>query len=146
MKNKGRNCVIISIFILIIVSLAGCATAPIEHILDLSQNQLKLRSIQTRAFDTSDREKMLRSVMATLQDLDFVINKADFELGIVTAAKFVQYQVVKITVIVRSRGDKQLLVRANAQYGLNALTDPEEYQNFFDSLSKAVFLTAQNID
>jgi hypothetical protein len=141
-----KNIVRIPAFILMSIYLAGCATAPAEHILDLSENQLKLRSIQTRAFDTTDREKMLRSIMATLQDLDFVIHKADFELGIVSAAKFVQYQVVKITVIVRSKGDQQLLVRANAQYGIKPVTNPEEYQHFFDSLSKAVFLTAQNID
>ncbi|MFC1658132.1 hypothetical protein ACFL1D_01975 [Candidatus Omnitrophota bacterium] len=142
MRNKAR----ITALILMSVFFSGCATAPAVHILDLSENQLKLRSVQTRAFDTSDREKMLRSVMATLQDLDFVIHKADFELGIVSAAKFIQYQVVKITVIVRSKGDNQLLVRANAQHGINAVTDPKEYQHFFDALSKAVFLTAQNID
>lgn len=124
----------------------GCATPSVEHILDLSANQLKLRSIQTRAFDTSDKEKMMRSVIATLQDLEFVVNKADDELGIITGTKFVGNQVLKMTVIVRPKNDKQLLVRANAQFGIKSVDIPEPYQDFFDALSKAVFLTAQNID
>jgi hypothetical protein len=129
-----------------VILISGCATLPIEHILDLSANQLKLRSIQTRAFDTSDKEKMMRSVMATLQDLDFVVNKGDSELGIITATKFVGNQILKMTVVVRAKNDKQLLVRTNAQFGIKSVDVPEPYQDFFDALSKAVFLTAQNVD
>jgi hypothetical protein len=129
-----------------LVLASGCATTPVEHILDLSANQLKLRSIQTRSFDTSDKGKMMRSVIATMQDLEFVVNKADDELGIITGTKFVGSQILKMTVIVRPKNDKQLLVRANAQFGIKSVDTPEPYQDFFDALSKAVFLTAQNID
>jgi hypothetical protein len=142
LRHKILECLVIPITILV----SGCATAPIEHILDLSENQLKLRSMQTRAFDTNDKEKMLRSIIATLQDLEFIVNKADDELGIVTGTKFESNQVVKMTVIVRPKNDKQLLVRANAQFGIRSVDTPEPYQDFFDALSKAVFLTAQNID
>jgi hypothetical protein len=142
LRRKILECLIIPAVILI----SGCATTPVEHILDLSENQLKLRSIQTRSFDTSDKERMMRSVIATLQDLEFVVNKADDELGIITGTKFAGNQVVKMTVIIRPKNDKQLLVRANAQYGIKAINTPEPYQDFFDALSKAVFLTAQNID
>jgi len=135
-------CLILSVIILA----SGCATTPVEHILDLSANQLKLRSIQTRSFDTSDKGKMMRSVIATMQDLEFVVNKADDELGIITGTKFVGSQILKMTVIVRPKNDKQLLVRANAQFGIKSVDTPEPYQDFFDALSKAVFLTAQNID
>ncbi|MFA7677811.1 MAG: hypothetical protein WCY34_06590 [Candidatus Omnitrophota bacterium] len=141
LKNR-----IINFIFPMVIFISGCATTPVEHILDLSANQLKLRSIQTRSFDTSDKERMMRSVIATLQDLEFVVNKADDELGIVTGTKFVGNQVLKITVIVRPKNDKQLLVRANAQLGIKSLDAPEPYQDFFDALSKAVFLTAQNID
>jgi len=131
---------------LLVFLILGCATTTQERILDLSQDQLKLRSIQTRAFDTSDKEKMMRSIMATLQDLDFVITKADYDLGIVTATKFIDNQVLKMTVITREKGSKQLLVRANAQYGIKAVNSPGPYQNFFDALARSVFLTAQQID
>jgi hypothetical protein len=51
-----------------------------------------------------------------------------------------------MTVTVRPRGQTQLLVRANAQYNLTAVEDPEPYQQFFAALEKSVFLTAHNVD
>ena len=47
---------------------------------------------------------------------------------------------------VRPRGETQTLVRANAQYELRAVEDPEPYQQFFTSLEKAMFLTAHAVD
>lgn len=57
---------------------------------------------------------MMRTVIATMQDLEFVIDKADAVLGSVSGTKFLGYTVVNMTVTVRQRGEKQLLVRANA--------------------------------
>ncbi len=142
--KRRRARLLAVIFTVFLIS--GCAITPEEHILDLSQDQLKLRSIQTRSFETNNKEKMMRSIMATLQDLEFVITKADYDLGIVTATKFANNQVLKMTVIVRDKDKGQLLVRANAQYGIKAISSPEPYQDFFDALSKSVFLTAQQID
>ena len=104
-----------------------------------------MRSIQTRAFDTTDKEKTLRTIMSTLQDLGFVIDKADTTLGTVSATKLKHYA-LRMTVTVRPRGETQLLVRANAQYNVNPVTDPEPYQQFFTSLEKAMFLTAHQAD
>ena len=128
-----------------IVILSGCAT-PAVRALESNESQVKLRSIQTRAFDTTDKKKMMQTVISTMQDLDFVIDKADFMLGSVTGSKFLGYAVVTMTVMVRSRGEKQLLVRANCQYGIKSVEDPATYQDFFVSLEKAMFLTAQQVD
>ncbi len=51
-----------------------------------------------------------------------------------------------MSVTVRPRNAKQLLVRANAKYQEATVTDPAPYQAFFSSLSKSMFLTAQNVD
>lgn len=51
-----------------------------------------------------------------------------------------------MTVSVRPRGEKQLLVRANAQYGIKSVEDATTYQDFFTALEKALFLTAQQVD
>jgi hypothetical protein len=83
--------------------------------------------------------------MATLQDLGFVIDKADATLGTVSATKLKRYA-LRMTVTVRPRGETQLLVRANAQYDVQSVTDPEPYQQFFTSLEKAMFLTAHQAD
>jgi hypothetical protein len=106
---------------------------------------LRLRSIQTRAFETTDREKTLRAVISTLQDLGFVVDKADAKLGLVSATKLDSYA-LRITVTVRSRGNTHMLVRANAQYEVTPVVDPEPYQHFFTALQKAMFLTAQGAD
>jgi hypothetical protein len=134
------------VLVLIILSLffVGCATTQ-ERLLDSDTSQVQLRSIQTRAFDTKDKVKTLRTVIATLQDLGFVIDKADSTLGIVSATKLEDY-ILRITVTVRPRGETQLLVRANAQYNLEPIKDAKLYQQFFTSLERAMFLTAHHAD
>ena len=126
--------------------LNGCATTSQRQLLEADQSQVKLRSIQTRAFDTADKKKMMRTILSTMQDLDFVIEKADLTLGSVTGTKFITNVVLKMTVTVRPRGETQLLVRANAQYGIRPVEIPEPYQDFFVALEKAIFLTAQQVD
>ena len=125
-------------------ALVSCAPST-KQVLATSESQLKLRAIQTRAFDTTDKEMMLRTVIATLQDLNFIIDKADDILGSVSGTKLDRYA-LRMTVTVRPRGETQLLVRANAQYEIHAVEDPEPYQQFFEALSKSVFLTAHQVE
>ena len=131
--------------ILLSVSFVGCATTT-GKAFETSESQVKLRAMQTRAFDTTDKKKLMQTVISTMQDLDFVIDKADFVLGSVSGSKFLGNAVVQMTVTVRPRGEKQLLVRANAQYGIQSIEDASTYQDFFASLEKALFLTAQQVD
>jgi len=133
-----------AIVIVVSLSVAGCATTQ-QRLFDSDSSQMQLRSIQTRAFDTKDKEKTLRTVISTLQDLGFVIDKADATLGTVSATKLNNYA-VRITVTVRPRGETRLLVRANAQYNIEPVTEPESYQQFFVALEKAMFLTAHQAD
>ncbi|MEI8349891.1 MAG: hypothetical protein WCI77_07035 [Candidatus Omnitrophota bacterium] len=143
--KKLRNYFGTIFVLLMIVILSGCATTAANALMS-KESQVKLRSIQTRAFDTTDKKKMMQTVISTMQDLDFVIDKADFMLGSVTGSKFLGYEVVAMTVTVRPKGEKQLLVRANAQYGIKSVEDPVTYQDFFTALEKAIFLTAQQVD
>ena len=101
--------------------------------------------MQSRAFDTIDKKKTLRTVIATMQDLGFVIDKADETLGTISGTKLDGYA-LRLTVSVRPRGKSQLVVRANAQFNITAVEDPEPYRNFFTSLEKAMFLTAHSVD
>ncbi len=52
---------------------------------------------------------------------------------------------VRLTVTVRPRGDKQLVVRASAQYYLKAIESPEPYQQFFRTLEQALFIQANSV-
>lgn len=120
----------------------GCAAPAHKGLLGAdSSEQLKLRQIQTRYFDTADKKKTLESVMATLQDLGFVIDKASFELGSISATKLSGYT-LRMTVSVIPRGADSMTVRANAQYNIEPVTDPLPYQQFFDALAKSMFLQA----
>lgn len=125
------------------ILMSGCAN-PTNALLE-SENQVMLRQMQSRRFDTNDKRKVLRTAMATLQDLGFVIDAADETLGSVSATKLDRYA-LRMTVTARPYGETQVVVRANAQYNLQAVEDPEPYQQFFDSFGKAMFLTAHSVD
>jgi len=125
--------------------LAGCQTNSKDQILASAESQVALRSMQSRAFDTTDKIQTMRSVIATLQDLGFVVDKADDVLGTVSGTKLDGYQ-LRMTVTVRPRGETQMIVRANAQYNVTPVEEPGPYQQFFAALEKAMFLTAQQVD
>jgi hypothetical protein len=134
----------------LLLILTGCMTTH-DRLLDMDTSQVQLRSIQSRAFDTTDKEKTMRAIIATLQDLGFMLDRADYTLGVVTASKSRADVLhapgsMRMTVTVRPRGEKQLMVRANAEYQLMPLTEPKPYQNFFNSLEKAMFLEAHEVD
>jgi hypothetical protein len=144
MRKTFFDLKVIAVFTFSFLLLAGCKTTQ-EQLLDSGESQVKLRSVQSRAFDTIKTETTLRTVIATLQDLKFVIDKADYTLGMVTGTQLDTYA-LRMTVTVRPRGKTQTIVRANAQYHLEPVTDPLPYQRFFTSLEKAMFLTAQKVD
>jgi hypothetical protein len=126
-----------------LIVLSGCATTN-QRILDSGdQTQLQKRSYQSRVFDTNDKDKVLRATISTLQDLGFVIDRADEVLGSVSGTKVEPQYRLKITVSVRPKGKTQMTVRANAQFNIQPVEDPKPYQDFFTSLEKSLFLTAQ---
>ncbi len=137
---------ILAVFLVSSALLFTGACAPTQQrLLDSEVGQLEVRSIQTRVFAINDREKVLRTVMVTLQDLGFMIDSADVGLGTVTATKSDQ-KPLRFTVSVRPRGQTQSLVRVNAQYDLEPILDPVLYQRFFARFSKAMFLEAQQVE
>ena len=128
-----------------VMLLMVCACAPpTRQVLETQESEVRLRSIQSRIFETTDTNKTLRAVIAALQDLGFVVDKANASLGVVSATKLSGY-VLRITVSVRPRGESQVLVRANAQYNIQAVEDPEPYQRFFDALAQSMFLEAHQL-
>ncbi|MFQ5992922.1 MAG: hypothetical protein ACE5NA_10850 [Nitrospiraceae bacterium] len=124
--------------------LAACGTSK-KELLATSQSQLQLRSIQSRAFDTTDREFTLRTVIATMQDLGFVIDDANSTLGSVSGTKLDNFR-LRMSVTVRPRGTTQLLVRAGMQFNQRHVDDPEPYQQFFVALGRAMFIEAQHVE
>ncbi len=135
------------LFVLMILTTAqGCAPVH-DQVLDTSetQTQLQLRQVQSRTFETSDKERTMRAVIATLQDLGFVIDKADLTLGTVSATKLDGYA-FRMTVSVRPKGTGKMVVRANGQMNTTPITAPEPYQSFFRALERSIFLSAHSAD
>jgi predicted RNA-binding protein (virulence factor B family) len=128
------------------LGLSACATAPpqsTDQLLAPTEEQMQLRNLQTRSFDVSDRNQAMRAVIAALQDLGFIIERANEPLGLVTAARFAEprwFDVVGVTVTVREDGENKMLVRANAIYNNQPVTDPKVYQNFFATLERSLFI------
>jgi len=130
---------------LVVLGLASCAKPPPEPVALLAptEEQAKARSYQTRTFDVADRKEAMRAVVATLQDLGFIIERANEPLGLVTAARFSEphyYDVVGVTVTVRPESDTRMAIRVNAIFNNAPITDPEVYRNFFTTLERALFL------
>jgi hypothetical protein len=131
------------------LSLQGGCAAPqaTPDLLAPTEAQMKIRSLQTRSFDLTDRNTAIRSVIASLQDLGFIIERANEGLGLVTAARFAEpnyYDVVTITVTVRQETAERMSFRANAIYNNKPIEDPKVYQNFFAALQRALFISQES--
>jgi hypothetical protein len=126
------------------LSTACSAPKPSPDILSPTEEQTKLRAFQSRTLDVTDRLVALRAVMAVLQDLGFIIERANEPLGLVTGARFAEpnfHDIVGVTVTVRQSGEGKMLVRINAIHNNRPVTEAEPYQKFFAALEKSLFLT-----
>jgi hypothetical protein len=153
-----------------------------EQIWLSNESQVKLRAAQSRVFETADRRRTLEAIVAAMQDLGFMVEVLDEEIGIVSGKRFEPLErpsigtdstyhlyddqsiliftksyrtwgpfwhrsdLVRLTISVRKRNEKQLVVRARAQYYLRAVEDPIPYQKFFRTLEQALFLQGQSVD
>lgn len=146
-----------------------------------------------RQYETKDEAKIVQSVAGLLQDLGFILDDSETELGFVGASKkadaqnagqlvaaaaidtlaiaaslFGAYcysnalskcdknQLVKASVIVQPSQDaNRTVVRVTFQRvvwdmtnqvsRIETINDPKIYQTFYEGLSKAIFLEAQQI-
>jgi len=129
--------------LLLVIALVSCAGKQ-QNILETSEPQVKLRSMQSRVFDITDQNLLLRTIIATFQDLGFVIDDAEESLGTVSGTKRSGYS-LRMTVSIRPRGTQQIIVRSSIQFNLQTIEKPGPYQYFFATLSKALFLEAQPV-
>jgi hypothetical protein len=129
---------------LVLVLAAACQQKP-ELVLS-KKGAVELRAIQSRAFDTGDQVKTMRSIVATMQDMGYSIEKIEPKAGTVTGSKLT---ILRLTASCYPRNETQTIVRANAIVTIaaqnlnNQVDSPEFYQKlFFEPLSKAMFLDA----
>jgi hypothetical protein len=151
-----------------------------DQIWRADESQVMLRNAQSRVFETQDRARLLAAIVATMQDLGFMVEALDPDLGIVSGVRFDPTEgdgtfdptyhlyddqsllvltrtyrswgpfmhradLVRITVTVRRRNEKQLVVRANAQFYMRAVEQAEPYQRFFTALEQAMALQSMQM-
>lgn len=129
------------------LGIAGCQTSEQSRVVLSTKSPVELRAMQARAFETTDRDKTLRTVIATFQDLGYGIDKVEPAAGTVSATKLAK---LRMTATVYPRGQSQTMVRGNALVlnpGVESqVDDPAFYQQlFFEPLAKAMFLTALDV-
>lgn len=136
--------------LLVAGALAACQTTRGDNIMMSQKGAVEMRAMQSRAFETPDRYKTIRAIVATLQDLGYSIDKVESGAGTVSATKLTA---LRLTASVYPRGSTQTVVRANAMVKVeqqqiqNQVDDPIFYQQlFFEPLSKALFLTALQVE
>jgi len=133
-----------SIMVLSTLPLTACVMPKAADVTG-SQSQVEIRQMQTREYNTLDKQLAMRSAIATLQDLGFIIDNADLELGTITATRHRLFQ-MRMTVTAREKPGNRIAIRANGRLGEHGIDDPRTYQDFFIALDKAMFLTRNQID
>jgi hypothetical protein len=67
--------------------LSGCAATIPKDALRLPESTLDIRSIQTRTFVAPSESEILAATIATLQDMEYNIDRIEKPLGVITASK-----------------------------------------------------------
>ncbi len=166
----------------IVLVLAGCEAGIPKAALQLDEQSMADRQMQTRRFETSDERMILAATAALLQDLGFTLDESETDLGVVVASKdrsaveagqvagaiflaaltgtqamYDTNQRMRASVVTRPIGESggNIAVRVTFQRIVwnnyrqvskaEALNDPDQYREFFEKLSKSVFLEAHEI-
>ena len=131
----------LSVAVLAFAGLSACAhTEP--PVLTSAKGAVEMRAMETRVIPSSDRAQVLRTVIATLQDLGYNIDRIRGSTGTVTATKL---SVLRLSAAVSPHGPSQVAVRADAEIQVRGqfhqVDDPTFYQqDFFDPLASALLL------
>lgn len=122
----------------------GC-TAPSAAITSVDSPQLEIRQLQTRDYEGVTQKQAMRAAIAAFQDLDFILEKVDSDLGTVTASKYASGCLSQVTMTARESGIDSVTIRFNIVYGQKVVTNPAIYQDLFSTFDKSVFLVKNKL-
>lgn len=79
----GATCLLLSLSLL----LQACQPKAPKDVFKTPENAMKMRSLQSRGYDTKDEKKILSASAAALQDMGFTMDDSESKLGLVVASK-----------------------------------------------------------
>lgn len=118
---------------------SGCVSTK-QNVLGDNLSSIETQKIPGMVLDTDDTNRVLRSVVGTLQDFGFILTQSDPFFGLISGIAFPSD--AAITVIVRPHGKNQTEVRANIRHHYRQVQDAEVYRRFFTALADSLSLTA----
>jgi hypothetical protein len=77
----------VSIIILLCLYITGCATTYPKNFLKLSDDNLQVRQLQMRQFETTKEKEVILASAGVLQDMGFTLDDSETELGLIVASK-----------------------------------------------------------
>lgn len=83
-RNKIFNFILIP---LLCLSLTGCATTYPKDFLKLAEDNLQVRQLQMRQFETINEKEIVLASAGVLQDMGFTIDDSETDLGVIVASK-----------------------------------------------------------
>jgi len=79
---------IVSLLLVVpVLCLSGCATTYPKNFLQVSEDNLKMRQLQMRQFETIKEDEVLSACAGALQDMGFTLDDSETELGLIVASK-----------------------------------------------------------
>lgn len=186
MKNIGTLWLVQISFLILSACIQVQGQVKAEH-LRLTPESFARRQLQTRVYDTENESEVLASCSAVLQDIGFLVDESEVQLGLIVASKersaiqpaevtaqvmlaillalsgnthdpvWDEKQIMRISLVVTPSMAEQkgTAVRITFQRIVftnkgtiskrETLGTPAIYQEFFDKLSKALFLEAQKL-
>lgn len=139
----------IGIAMILAAALCGCASTDYDPHVAAVDNQLRVRSIQTRELEAESYQALVTAVIGTLQDHHFRIVDIDPRLGTITAYQHTDFRSrtplagrTALTVLIRPQGDGLFRVRMNMAIGVEIEQTPELYQQFFAALQRKLHYRA----
>jgi hypothetical protein len=138
---------------------AGCVMSTPEQqagALTLRSSAVDSRQIEARRYDTHDESELMAAALGVLQDLGYTVNETSAGAGLLNGSKDRQGTRIRVSVVVRPTTDRAAMIARVSFQAINApvfgqqpqvqtITDAVIYQQFFERLSKSLFLEAHQI-
>lgn len=151
----------------VLALLAGCG-----HQKDVApKTQLEIRQIQSKSFETGQKNEVMNAVVEAFQDQGFMVKNAVPDIGLVVAqkeedvqdgadaffsvmaygsqARFRKNAIIEATANVKAL-ERESRVRVTFQHKVmdnqgGTVEDPALYQEFFNKVGKSLFIEKQKI-